>query len=48
MGRLYAWDAAFGMAIDNPMTGVGIDNFYSNYYYYSQHWDGLNHAVHSI
>jgi O-antigen ligase len=47
MGRLYAWEAAFGMAVDNPLTGVGLNNFYSNYYYYSQHWDGLNHAVHS-
>ncbi|NTS76175.1 O-antigen ligase family protein [Catenovulum sp. SM1970] len=47
MGRLYAWEAAFGMALHNPLTGVGVDNFYSNYYYYSQHWDGLNHAVHS-
>lgn len=47
MGRLYAWEAAFGMAVHNPLTGVGINNFYSNYYYYSPHWDGLNHAVHS-
>lgn len=47
MGRLYAWEAAFGMAVSNPLTGVGLDNFYSNYYYYSPHWDGLNHAVHS-
>ncbi len=47
MGRIYAWEAAFGMGISNPLTGVGIDNFYSNYYFYSSHWDGLNHAVHS-
>ncbi len=47
MGRLYAWQAAFGMALHNPFTGVGINNFYSNYYFYSPHWDGLNHAVHS-
>ena len=46
-GRLYAWEAAAKMAVDNPITGVGIDNFYSNYYFYSSHWDGLNHAVHS-
>lgn len=46
-GRLYAWEAAAKMAVDNPLTGVGIDNFYSNYYFYSSHWDGLNHAVHS-
>ena len=47
MGRLYAWEAAVGMAAAHPFTGVGLDNFYSNYYYYSPHWDGLNHAVHS-
>jgi O-antigen ligase len=47
MGRLYAWEAAVGMAMHNPLTGVGLDNFYSNYFYYSPHWDGLNHAVHS-
>ncbi len=46
-GRLYAWEAAFGMAVDNPMLGVGISNFYYNYFFYSPHWDGLNHAVHS-
>ncbi|WP_413111332.1 O-antigen ligase family protein [Thaumasiovibrio sp. DFM-14] len=47
MGRLYAWVAAFRMAVSNPFTGVGLKNFYSNYYFYSPHWDGKNHAVHS-
>ncbi|MBL1277908.1 MAG: O-antigen ligase family protein [Ectothiorhodospiraceae bacterium] len=47
MGRLFAWEAAYGMALHNPFTGVGINNFYSNYFFYSPHWDGLNHAVHS-
>ncbi|RJG42480.1 oligosaccharide repeat unit polymerase [Motilimonas pumila] len=47
MGRLYAWQAAWGMALDNPLSGVGLNNFYANYYFYSPHWDGLNHAVHS-
>lgn len=47
MGRLYAWQAAFNMALENPITGVGLNNFYYNYFYYSEHWDGLNHAVHS-
>ncbi|WDE02998.1 O-antigen ligase family protein [Thalassomonas viridans] len=46
-GRLYAWEAAYKMALDHPFTGVGLDNFYANYFYYSPHWDGLNHAVHS-
>ncbi|MCK6264943.1 O-antigen ligase family protein [Vibrio sp. ZSDE26] len=47
MGRIYAWEAAFKMALHNPLTGVGIDNFFANYFFYSSHWDGLNHAVHS-
>ena len=47
MGRIYAWEAAFKMALDNPLTGVGLNNFYSNYFFYSAYWDGLNHAVHS-
>jgi probable O-glycosylation ligase (exosortase A-associated) len=48
MGRIYAWQAAFGMALAHPLTGVGIDNFYHNYFFYSPHWDGRNHAVHSL
>jgi len=47
MGRIYAWQAATNMALSQPLTGVGIDNFYVNYYAYSPHWDGKNHAVHS-
>lgn len=47
MGRIYAWEAAFKMALSHPFTGVGLDNFLANYFYYSPHWDGLNHAVHS-
>jgi probable O-glycosylation ligase (exosortase A-associated) len=47
MGRLHAWDAAIDMALDNPLSGVGIDNFYYNYFFYSEFWDGMNHAVHS-
>lgn len=47
MGRIYAWQAAINMAISNPFTGVGLNNFYYNYYFYSPHWDGKNHAVHS-
>lgn len=47
MGRIYAWQAAIGMAIHHPLTGVGINNFISNYFDYSPHWDGRNHAVHS-
>jgi hypothetical protein len=47
MGRIYAWKAAWHMATARPLTGVGVDNFVSNYYMYSEFWDGKNHAVHS-
>lgn len=47
MGRIYAWQAAINMALSNPLTGVSVDNFFVNYYFYSPHWDGKNHAVHS-
>jgi len=35
------------MANTHPLTGVGLSNFTSNYFFYSPHWDGMNHAVHS-
>ncbi|MEZ5843440.1 MAG: O-antigen ligase family protein [Hyphomicrobiaceae bacterium] len=47
MGRIYAWGAAWKMATSRPLTGVGLDNFVANYFFYSDHWDGQNHAVHS-
>lgn len=47
MGRIYAWGAAWNMATSRPLNGVGLDNFVPNYYLYSSHWDGQNHAVHS-
>lgn len=47
MGRIYAWEAAWRMATSRPLTGVGLDNFTANYFFYSDHWDGMNHAVHS-
>ncbi len=47
MGRLHAWGAAIRMALHNPLTGVGLDNFVLNYWVYSDFWDGQNHAVHS-
>lgn len=47
MGRIHAWNAAWKMAIGRPLTGVGVDNFYQNYFFFSDHWDGIPHAVHS-
>ena len=47
MGRIYAWGAAWRMALAHPLNGVGLNNFVPNYFFYSAHWDGHNHAVHS-
>lgn len=47
MGRLVAWQTAWAMALDRPLNGVGINNFYTSYFFYTPHWDGKNHAVHS-
>ncbi|KEY91745.1 exopolysaccharide production protein [Candidatus Photodesmus blepharus] len=47
IGRIFAWKAAYRMAMDNPLTGVGLNNFFPNYFFYSSYWDGSNHAVHS-
>ncbi|BBK35930.1 membrane protein [Allostella sp. ATCC 35155] len=47
MGRLHAWQAAIRMALARPFTGVGIDNYVQNYFYYSDWWEGFAKAVHS-
>jgi O-antigen ligase len=46
-GRLMAWQAAFRMAVARPLTGVGLNNYVANYYYYSDWWEGFAKAVHS-
>ena len=46
-GRLYAWQAAFRMALDHPLFGVGIDNFPGNFFFYTSDWEGFAKAVHS-
>ena len=35
------------MAMDNPIFGVGLDNFRYNYFQYTPKWEGLAKAVHS-
>jgi putative inorganic carbon (HCO3(-)) transporter len=47
MGRIYAWQAAWGMACDHPLFGVGLDDFRYNFFTYTPHFDGLAKAVHS-
>ncbi len=46
-GRFHAWGAAISMAIARPLTGVGLNNYVANYYYYSDWWEGFAKAVHS-
>ena len=46
-GRLYAWEAAIRMALYHPFTGVGLNNYVANYYFYSDWWEGFAKAVHS-
>lgn len=45
--RLHAWEAAFNMALHHPVSGVGLDNYVANFYFYSDFWDNKTHAVHS-
>lgn len=47
MGRIHAWHTALEMVSANPLTGVGLNNFIANYYFYTAAWDGKPHAVHS-
>jgi O-antigen ligase len=49
-GRFNAWEAAFWMAVDHPIFGVGIENYRLNYYTYSSMlgtFEGIAKAVHS-
>lgn len=47
MGRIYAWQAALRMTADHPITGIGLDNFFQAYFYYTPYWDNRPHDVHS-
>ena len=49
MGRIHAWEAAFFMALRNPMTGVGLSMFLDNYWNYATHSraQGKAHVTHS-
>ncbi|MDW6023081.1 O-antigen ligase family protein [Mesorhizobium sp. BAC0120] len=47
-GRLYAWQAAIGMAIDRPLTGVGMNNFANEFYTYTPVWLDRPITAHSI
>jgi len=33
LGRLHAWQTAWNMALENPIFGVGLKNFYYNYFF---------------
>ncbi|MBX9748895.1 MAG: O-antigen ligase family protein [Roseococcus sp.] len=47
MGRLEAWIAAWRMAVGRPLTGVGLNCYIPNFFYYSDWWEGFAKAVHS-
>lgn len=47
MGRLEAWVAAWRMAVGRPLTGVGLDCYTANFFFYSDWWEGFAKAVHS-
>ncbi len=47
MGRLEAWIAAWRMAVGRPLTGVGLDCYVPNFFFYSDWWEGFAKAVHS-
>ena len=47
MGRIYAWKAALNMAAQRPLTGVGIANFRDSYFFFTDHWENRDKAVHS-
>ena len=46
--RLEAWETAFKMARMHPLTGVGIGNFGSLYFGYTDFWAGREMATHSM
>jgi len=48
MGRLNAWKTAFNMALHRPLTGVGVDNFAGQYYFFTDQWAGKGLAAHSV
>jgi O-antigen ligase len=48
MGRVWAWQAAFNMALANPLTGVGLDNFRNAFFYFTPHWTKHDTAAHSV
>jgi O-antigen ligase len=47
MGRLEAWIAAWRMAVGRPLTGVGLNCYVPNFFFYSDWWEGFAKAVHS-
>ncbi len=46
-GRLEAWKAAWRMAVGRPFTGVGLNCYIPNFFFYSDYWEGFAKAVHS-
>ena len=45
--RLDTWRVAIAMALDRPLTGVGLNNFADNYYFYTTQFHGRSFVAHS-
>jgi putative inorganic carbon (HCO3(-)) transporter len=46
--RLYAWEAALRMALARPLTGVGLENFEDNFFFFTPVWSHHNYTAHSV
>tara|TARA_Y100000588_G_scaffold153442_1_gene167587 strand:+ start:45518 stop:46882 length:1365 start_codon:yes stop_codon:yes gene_type:complete len=46
-GRLNSWITAIYMGLENPIFGVGINNFIYEYYFYTDTWNGKYYETHS-
>jgi O-antigen ligase len=46
--RLYSWQAGLNMALTRPLTGVGFNNFESEYIFFTPVWIKQNYTAHSI
>ena len=47
-GRLLAWEAAVRMALSDPLTGIGMQNFPLSYFFFTDDWQGKAVAAHSM
>ncbi len=48
LGRIEAWKAAVKMAFVYPIFGVGMGNFTTLFFFYTDYWDGRIYTTHSM